>query len=332
MCTQRLGGASILGIGSAVPDNVVTNRDLEKLVDTTDQWILGRTGIRERRIGPEDMCTSDLCEKAALQALDHAGVAPSEIEMVIVGTTTPDFLYPSLASIVQHRIGAPTGGAFDVQAACSGFLYALTIADQFLRTGKYEKILVLGAEMPSRLVNWDDRASCVLFGDGAGAAVVGLSENPSRGMLSSCLGADGSTWKMLYQPAGGTRQPIDAEGLEQKLNKTRMEGNEVYKVAVRTLLAMAKGALEEAGLTIDDIDLFVPHQANLRIIDAVGKRLGIDPEKVFVNIDRYGNTSAASIPLALREALDVGRIKEGDLILMDAFGAGASAAGVVLRW
>jgi 3-oxoacyl-[acyl-carrier-protein] synthase-3 len=329
---QRLGGASILGIGSAVPENIVTNKDLEKVVDTSDEWIVERTGIRERRIGPEGMCTSDLCEKAALQALDHAGVSASEIDMVIVGTTTPDFVFPSLASIVQHRIGAPTKGAFDVQAACSGFLYALTIADQFLRSGAYEKILVLGAEMTSKLVNWDDRSTCVLFGDGAGAAVVGLSADPSRGLISSRLGADGSTWKMLYQPAGGTKQALDAEGLKNKLNKAHMEGSEVYKVAVRAMLNMANGALEEAGATIDDVDLFVPHQANLRIIDAVGKRLGLDPEKVFVNVDKYGNTSAASIPIALREALDAGRLKEGDLVLMDAFGAGATAAGVVLRW
>lgn len=324
--------SAILGLGVSVPDNVLTNQDLEKLVDTTDEWIVERTGIRERRIALPGQVTSDFCEKAARIALDRAGISPDDLGLIIVGTTTPDFVFPSTASIIQERLGTKGQMAFDVQGACSGFLYSLIVADQFIKSGWAKYALVVGVELLSRIVNWDDRATCVLFGDGAGAVVVGRSPDGERGILSSAAFADGSTWPILHMPAGGTRRPNTPETVEKNLNKIYMEGNEVFKIAVRALIEAASRVLKDAGCQASDVDLFVPHQANLRIIDAVGKRVGIPDERIFKNIEKLGNTSAASIPLALDDAISQGRIGEGDLVLLDAFGAGATTAAVLLRW
>lgn len=324
--------SAILGVGSAAPERIMTNADLEKVVDTTDRWIRERTGIRERRIAEPGLVTSELCERAARKALDRAGIEPDDLGLIILGTATPDFIFPATATVMQERLGTKGQMAFDITAACSGFLYGMIIADQFIRNGWCKYALVSGVELLSHIVNWEDRSTCVLFGDGAGAAVIGPSPDGKRGILATTANADGSHWPMLYLPAGGTRMPVSVETVEQNLIKIKMEGNEVFKVAVRSLLEAASKVLKKAGVTADEIDLFVPHQANLRIIDAVGKRLGVPDEKVFKNLERYGNTSAASIPLALAEAFEAGAMKEGDLILLDAFGAGATTAAALLRW
>lgn len=326
------GRAAILGVGAAVPENVLTNAQLEKMVDTTHEWIVERTGIHERRIAEPGRYTSEYCEKAARIALDRAGVDPAELDLIIVGTATPDFPFPSTAAMIQERLGIRGQMAFDVTAACSGFLYGLIVADQFVKNGWARKALVVGAELLSRIVNWQDRGTCVLFGDGCGAAVLGPSPDGERGIISSAASADGSLWPMLYLPAGGTRMPTTEETARQNLHTIKMEGNEVFKVAVRSLLEAAHKALKLGGVKADEVDLFVPHQANKRIIDAVGKRMGVPEEKVFKNLERYGNTSAASIPIALNEAYETGRMKPGDLLLLDAFGAGATTAAVLLRW
>jgi len=326
------GLSAILGVGSAVPDRVMTNADLEKIVDTTDKWIIERTGIKERRIAEPGLVTSALCEKAATRALDSAGIRPDEIELIIVGTATPDFIFPSTASVLQERLGVKGQMAFDVTAACSGFLYGLIIADQFIKSGHCRHALVVGCELLSKIVNWEDRSTCVLFGDGAGAAVIGPSPDPDRGIIACTANADGSYWPMLHMPAGGTRMPTSAQTVEKNLHTISMEGNEVFRVAVRSLLDAATKVLKKAGYKASDIDLFIPHQANERIIEAVGKRIGVPEERVFKNLERYGNTSAASIPIALDEANREGRIKKGDLLLLDAFGAGATTAAVLLRW
>lgn len=324
--------SAILGIGSAAPDRVMTNAELEKIVDTSDEWIIERTGIRERRIAEPGLQTSALCEKAARKALDRAGVTPDELGLIILGTATPDFPFPSTAAIMQERLGTKGQMAFDITAACSGFLYSLIIADQFIRNGWCKYALVAGVELLSNIVNWEDRSTCVLFGDGAGAAVVGPSPDGERGIIATTANADGSTWPMLYLPAGGTRKPTTVDTVNNNLHKIHMEGNEVFKIAVRSLADAASTVLKKGGVKASDVDLFVPHQANLRIIDAVGKRLGVPEEKVFKNLERYGNTSAASIPLALDEAYESGAMKSGDLVLLDAFGAGATTAAALMRW
>jgi 3-oxoacyl-[acyl-carrier-protein] synthase-3 len=310
----------------------MTNAELEVLVDTSDQWIRERTGIRERRIADPGVVTSDLCEIAARRALDAAGIPAEKIGLFVVGTATPDFLFPSTATILQDRLGVRGRMAFDLTAACCGFLYGLITASQFVQTGQCEYALVVGAELLSRILNWNDRNTCVLFGDGAGAVVIGPSDDPERGILASRATSDGALWPMLNMPAGGTRMPASHETVDKNLHTIHMEGNEVFKVAVRSLLTLAQGALEDAGIAPKDVDLFIPHQANLRIIEAVGKRLGVPADRVFLNLERYGNTSAASIPIALDEAVRTGRVNRGDVVLLDAFGAGATAAAVCLRW
>lgn len=331
MAQPPLRKSRILGTGACVPENVVTNADLERQVDTSDAWIRERTGIRERRIAPPGVVTSDVCEVAARRALEAAGVAPSELDLVIVGTATPDMPFPSTACFLQDRLGIRGQMAFDVSAACTGFLYGLTVADQFVRGGAAKRALVVGAELLSRIVDWTDRNTCVLFGDGAGAAVVGPSDD-DRGILAARMAADGSHWPMLNMPGGGTRNPATAESVANRLHYIKMHGNEVFKVAVRALQEVAEQVLAEGGVAGDELALFIPHQANRRIIDAVAKRLGVAEERVYVNVERFGNTSAASIPIALDEVVRAGRLREGDKILLDAFGGGVTYGAVLVNW
>jgi 3-oxoacyl-[acyl-carrier-protein] synthase III len=323
--------ARITGTGSALPEKVLTNFDLEKMVDTSDEWIVARTGIRERRIAAEGEYTSTFASAAALRALEAAGVAASEIDLIVVGTLTPDFPFPSTACIVQQAIGATNASCFDISAACSGFVYALATAEKFIRTGGAKKALVIGAEVLSRIIDWTDRNTCLLFGDGAGAVVLEAVEG-ENGILSTHMHSDGNYWDILYQTGCGSRNPATQQNLDDRLVYLTMHGNEVFKFAVRAMAEVAQEALAANGLTSKDVSLFIPHQANQRIVDSVGKRLSLHADQVFVNLDRYGNTSAASIPIALDEAFRAGRVKEGDLILLDAFGGGLTWGAVLLRW
>jgi 3-oxoacyl-[acyl-carrier-protein] synthase III len=321
----------ITGTGSALPEKVLTNFDLEKMVDTSDEWIVARTGIRERRIAVEGEYTSTFASAAALKALEMAGVAASEIDMIIVGTLSPDFPFPSTACIVQKDIGATNAFCYDLSAACSGFIYALATAEKFIVSGSVKKVLVIGAEVLSRIVDWTDRNTCLLFGDGAGAVVLEAVEG-ENGILSSHMHSDGNYWDILYQKGSGSRYPATQQNLDDKMVYLTMHGNEVFKYAVRAMAEVALEALAANGMTAADISLFIPHQANQRIVDSVGKRLALTNDQVFVNLDRYGNTSAASIPIALDEAMRAGRIKEGDIVLLDAFGGGLTWGASLLRW
>lgn len=323
--------ATITGTGSAVPDRVLTNHDLERMVDTSDEWVTTRTGIKERHIAGDGEFTSTFATRAAEGALQMAGVRADELDQIIVATVTPDFPFPATACIVQHNLNATKAAAFDISAACSGFLYGLSLADKAIRCGAASKILVIGAEVLSRIVDWTDRNTCCLFGDGAGAVVVEAREGES-GILSTHIHSDGSYWELLCQRGCGNRNPATQKTLDDRLVYISMQGNEVFKLAVRAMEEVAHEALNTNNLTVADIDLFIPHQANRRIIDAIGKRLGLDGDKVYINLERYGNTSGASIPLALDEANRSGRIKKGDLLLFDAFGGGLTWGSVVLRW
>ena len=323
--------ARIIGTGSCVPDKVLTNSDLEKFLDTTDEWIVSRTGIRERHIASEGEYTSDLATRAAERALAMAGVRGEEIDLVVVGTITGDFPWPATACLVQKNLRATGAAAFDVSAACSGFVYALDAAVRRIETGVSKKALVIGAEVLSRAVDWEDRNTCILFGDGAGAVVLEGQEG-EHGVLSTHLHADGSYWELLYQPGFGSRFPASEAGIKERLPFLKMQGNEVFKVAVRSLSEVAQEALAANGMTTADIDLFIPHQANRRILEATAKRLGLGDEQVYINVDRFGNTSGASIPLALDEANRAGRVKDGDIVLLDAFGGGFTWASALLRW
>ncbi|HWI40852.1 MAG TPA: beta-ketoacyl-ACP synthase III [Verrucomicrobiae bacterium] len=321
----------IRGTGSAVPAKVLTNFDLEKMVDTTDEWITTRTGIRERRIAVEGEYTSTFAAAAARNALEMAGVSAEEIDLIIVATITPDFPFPATACLVQDAIGAKNAAAFDIAAACSGFVYGLSIADRFIRTGGAKKALVIGAEVLSRIVDWTDRNTCLLFGDGAGAAVL-VAEEGEHGVLSTHIHSDGSYWELLYQPGCGSRNPPSQSTLDQRKIFLMMQGNEVFKLAVRAMEEAAYEALEANGVTKEQLDFFIPHQANRRIIDAIAKRLAVGEDKVYVNLDRFGNTSAASIPIALDEANRKGLIREGNLVLFDAFGGGLTWGSALVRW
>ena len=323
--------AKITGTGAAVPDRVLTNFELEKMVDTSDEWITARTGIRERRIAAPDEYTSTFATRAAEQALAMAGITAAELDMIIGATVTPDFPFPATACIVQNNLKASNAAAFDLGAACSGFIYGLSVVDKFIRTGTVKKALVIGAEVLSRVVDWQDRNTCLLFGDGAGAAVVEGVEGDS-GIIGSLIRSDGSYWELLYLPGVGSRRPAVQKTLDDREVFLRMQGNEVFKLAVRAMEDAALQVLADNNLVPGDIDLFIPHQANKRIIDAIGKRLGIPEEKVFVNLERYGNTSAASIPIALDEANRTGRIKQGDLVMFDAFGGGLTWGSMPVRW
>ena len=321
----------IAGIGSYLPERVLTNAELEQMVDTDDEWIVTRTGIRERRIAGRDEATSDLALHAAREALDSAGLGPEELDLIIVATTTPDFPFPSTASLLQGKLGATGAAAFDLQAVCTGFVYALATADQYIRSGMYRKVLVVGAEVLSRVVDWKDRTTCVLFGDGAGAVVL-VPDSGERGVISSHLHADGRQYDLLYIPGGGSREPISHEVVDERLHYVKMKGNEVFKVAVTALEETVVEVLDANGLKGDDIDLLVPHQANIRIINATAKRLGLPPERVMITVDRHGNTSSASIPLALHAAVKSGRVDDGALILLEAFGGGFTWGATLIRW
>ena len=320
--------ARIAGTGSYLPEKVLTNADLEKLVDTTDQWIRERTGIRQRHIAADDQTTSDLAVEAAKRAMEAAGVEASEIDLLIVGTTTPDIIFPSTACLVQNRLGANGCAAFDVNAACSGFVYALGIADKFIRSGASKTALVIGAETLSRMLDWNDRGTCVLFGDGAGAVVLKASDE--AGVLSTHLHADGAHKELLYNAVGvsaGFRDDEPNHGV-----RVRMTGNEVFKVAVKTLDAVVEETLEANQLQKSDIDWLIPHQANLRIISATAKRLAMPMERVIVTVDRHGNTSSGSVPLALDEAVRSGKVQRGELLLLEAFGGGFTWGSALIRY
>jgi len=321
----------IVGVGSALPEKVLTNGELEKMVATSNQWIMTRTGIRERRIAGPETATSDLALLAGRRALEEAGIGPEELDLILVATTTPDMAFPSTACLVQAGLGAYRAAAFDLEAACSGFLYGLAIGEQFIASGAYETVLVIGAEVLSRIVNWSDRNTCVLFGDGAGACVL-RPVTAGKGILSHYLGADGRGGGLLQLPAGGSRLPASAATVEQGLHYIHMQGGEVFKFAVRIMGEASLEALRRAGVAPDELDFLVPHQANHRIIMAAVKRLGLSPEQVIVNLDRYGNMSAASIPVALEEAVRDGRIRDGDNVLLVGFGAGLTWGAAVIKW
>jgi 3-oxoacyl-[acyl-carrier-protein] synthase-3 len=322
---------SIAAVGSWLPKKVLTNADLEKMVDTTDEWITSRTGIKERRIAAKDEHTSDLAAKAALVAMERAQVKPEEIDMIILATITPDMPFPSTACLVQRKIGATRAVAFDIMAACSGFIFALEIGQHFIMAHTVETVLVIGAEKLSSIINWTDRNTCVLFGDGAGAAI--LRNRPgSHGLLSTYMGSDGNKAELLCMPGGGSKCPPSADSLASGMHFLRMDGKETFKSAVNAMHTAANEALRRCDTHISQIKCVIPHQANRRIIDAVAERLGAAPGQVFTNLEKYGNTSAASVAIALDEAVQAGRINKGDLILLIAFGAGLTWAAAVIEW
>lgn len=323
--------AGIIGIGSAVPDRVLTNADVEKIIDTTDEWIKSRSGISERRIVEEGVATSDLATKSAIRALECAGLTAQDIDLIIVATITGDTPIPSTSCLVQAKLGVSRTPAFDLQAGCAGFVYALSVASDLVRSGTYDKVLVIGADALSSVTNWDDRTTCVLFGDGAGAVII-APVGEGEGLLSSCLGADGSGGDLLTIKAGGSKLPASVETVQNKQHCIEMNGREVFKFAVRIMGDAAVEALEKCGMTPADVDLFIPHQANVRIIESAARRLELPEEKVFVNVEKYGNTSAGSIPLAMDEAYRSGALKKGDVVVLVGFGAGLTWAAGVLKW
>jgi 3-oxoacyl-[acyl-carrier-protein] synthase-3 len=324
--------AGIVATGSYVPERILTNAELEKLVDTTDEWIVTRTGIRERRIARPDEATSDMAAEAARRALAKAGISAEAVDMIIVATITPDMGFPNTACFVQAKIGAKNAFCFDIEAACSGFVYALDLARQYIGTGSAKTVLVIGAEKISCITDWKDRSLCVLFGDGAGAAVVQAKPDARGGILASVLCSDGTLSDLLKLPGGGSRHPTTTETLAAGLHYMKMDGRDVFKHAVHSMTDVGRRALAKAGLTVDDMTLIIPHQANLRIVNAIGERLGGKPEQYFINLDRYGNTSAASVILALDEAARAGRLKQGDRVLLVAFGGGFTWGATVLEW
>lgn len=328
MCERTKVG--IIGLGAYLPEKVLTNKDLEKMVDTTDEWITSRSGIKERRIARADEATSDMAAEAARRALKDANLKPEEIDLIIVATITPDMFFPATACLVQEKIGAKTCPAFDVSVACSGFIYGIAIAEQFIRSGTYKHALVIAAEKLSAITDWSDRSTCVLFGDGAGAAVLGPVEK--GGILSVYLGANGKQGDLIKLPAGGSRIPATKKSIEDKLHFIKMNGAELFKHAVKVMADAALQATAPLGLKAEDISLVIPHQANIRILNAVAKRMGLSEDKIYLNIERYGNMSAASSAVALVEAVKEGRIKKGDKILLDAFGGGLSWGGIVIEW
>ena len=323
---------AILGTGAYAPEKVLSNLDLEKMVNTSDQWITERTGIKERRIAAPGEVTSDMAVKASVRALEMAHTRAEDLDLIVVGTVSPDMPMPSCAVSVQAKLGAKKAFAFDLSAACAGSLYAMAIADQYIRTGTAKRVLVLGAELLSRLVDWTDRNTCVLFGDAAGAMVLGPSADETRGILGIYLHSDGDAANILTIPGGGSLHPQSPEVLEKKLNKVAMNGREIYKYAVRALPEAVLEALGKHGLTPPQVTHLIAHQANLRIIESVCSRLGIPLEKCWVNIDRYGNTSSASLPTTLDEANRAGRLRPGDIIAMMAIGAGMAWGSAVVRW
>ncbi len=324
----------IVGTGRAVPSKVLTNDDLSRMVDTSDAWIVERTGIRERHILEPSLAASDLATEAGRKACQKAGLAPAAVDCIIVGTVTGDCPFPATATFVQKKLGAAPGGcAFDLSAACAGFLYGVSIADAFIRAGQFKNVLVVGVEVLSRIIDWTDRATCVLFGDAAGAVLMTAGDERSPGrILSTHLFADGSLAEILWQPVGGSREPSTPEALAARRQFVQMNGREVYKHAVRNMASGARTALEASGLTADDVAWVVAHQANLRILEGVSERVGIPMSRFFTNVDRYGNTSSASVPTALDEAVEQGKIKPDDLLLFAALGGGLAWASAAVRW
>ena len=328
MCTDKKVG--IIGLGAYLPEKILTNADIEKIVDTSDEWIRTRTGIRERRIAAKDQATSDLALPAAQEALKNAGLTPKDLDLIIVATTSPDMLFPSASCFLQAKLGA-TCGAFDLAAACSGFAYALSVAEGFVKSGIHKNVLVVGAETITRFVDWKDRSTCVLFGDGAGAAVVSRSRD-GHGILASHLGADGTQSEILQIPAGGSRMPPSAESVANGLHYIRMDGRALFKIAVKTMEQAVLKVLEHEKLHVKDINCLIPHQANNRILQAVAERLEIPSEKVFINVDRYGNMSSASTVIALYEAVKSGAVKKGDYVVLVAFGGGLTWGASLIKW
>jgi 3-oxoacyl-[acyl-carrier-protein] synthase-3 len=323
--------AKIVSVGAYAPKHVLTNADLEKMVETSDEWIVQRTGVRERRIADEQETTSDLALHAAQQAIERANLRPEDVDFIVVGTTSPDMLFPSTANFLQYKLGAGRAGSVDLLAACTGSIYSLSVGAQYVQTGKYRTVLCVGAETLSRITDFTDRGTCILLADAAGAVVLQAAEDGS-GVIDTDLYSDGKYWEYLYQPAGGSKHPASHATVDARMHYAKMKGNEVFKVAVRMFGDCAVTLLERNGLTAGDVDLFIPHQANLRIIEAAVRRLGLPMEKVLVNVDRYGNTGAASVYVALDEAWSLGRIKPGDLLLMAAFGGGFTWGAALARW
>jgi 3-oxoacyl-[acyl-carrier-protein] synthase III len=331
MSAIKLPRTRLLGVGAYAPVKVLSNADLERIVDTSDEWITERTGIKERRIAGEGEATSDMALRAAESALTAAGIEAKDLDMIIVGTVTPDMPFPATAALLQAKLGVSDIPSFDLSAACAGFIYAMSVGDQFIRTGTHRHVLIVGAELLTRVMNWQDRTTCVLFGDGAGAAVLGPATDDGRGVMSTSLHTDASLASSLCIPGGGSREPLTAEALEQQRNKVYMNGRDIFKVAVRNLTSASRAALDEAGIGPNQVDWVVPHQANLRIIAQVAERLEVPMDRFILNIERYGNTSSASIPIALDEGIRDGRIRPGQTVLMCALGAGISWASALVR-
>ena len=329
---MNLKGVKITGTGSYVPEKVLTNHDLEKMVDTSDEWISTRTGIQERHIAAPDQPTSALAYEACTQAMDNAGVTAQDIQLIIVGTFTPDHPLPNTGCYLQRRLGAEGAACFSLEAACSGFIYGLQVARSMIQSGQYDTVLVTGAEKLSSVTDWTDRGTCVLFGDGAGAAVLQSTTAEDNGILSTHMGADGNYTDLLHIPAGGTARPVTEDVLKQRLNYMKMNGPEVFKLAVNSMALAAKKVMEDTGIGPEQVRWLIPHQANTRIISAVGKRLGFDKENVFVNLNKYGNTSAATIPIAFDEIVKNDLVQKGDYILMVAFGGGLTWGATMIRW
>ncbi len=323
---------SIIGTGSYVPEKILTNADLSRIVDTSDKWITTRTGIKERRVAAKDEQTSDMATKAAFKAMEQAKISAKEIDLILVATATPDMVFPATACFVQRKIGATKAACLDISAACAGFLFGVEIAQQFITSHTYDTVLVIGAEKLTSITNWTDRNTCVLFGDGAGAAILRHRGEGAHGVISTHIGSDGQFADILFMPGGGSRTPITRENADKNLQTIHMVGKDVYKQAVVAMLNASQKALEQAGLSIDDIACVIPHQANVRIIEAIADRLKIPLEKFYVNLDRYGNTSAAAVAIALDEANRSGRIKHGDYVLMVVFGGGLTWASTVIEW
>jgi 3-oxoacyl-[acyl-carrier-protein] synthase-3 len=323
-------GAAIIGTGSYLPEKTLTNFDFEKFLDTNDEWITARTGIKSRHIVGDDESMVDMAVKAARNAIDNAKIEASDLDLIITATFTPDMPLPAASCLIQQRLGIPGCGAFDIAAACSGFIYALSVASQFIKTGTYKKILVIGAEAITRVTDYTDRGSCILFGDGAGAVVLSAVDDSDRGVKYTKLAADGNGAELLYIPGGGSKKPASAATVENRDHYIKMQGREIYKFAVHKMQMLIEDAMKACNLTVDDVAMVVPHQVNKRIIDSACNHMGFPPEKVFVNIHETGNTSAASVPIALNEAMKSGRLKKGDTIIMVAFGAGLTWASAVV--
>jgi 3-oxoacyl-[acyl-carrier-protein] synthase-3 len=323
--------AGIIGIGHSYPEGILTNADLERIVDTSDEWITTRTGIKQRHKAAENEYTSQFGSKAALQALERAGLEPTDLDIIICATTTPDQIMPSTGALIQAQIGATNAAGMDVFAACSGFLYGLTMVESMIKTGQIRHALVIGAEVLTKYVDYTDRSTCVIFGDGAGAAVIGPVPE-SKGILATKIRSDGRYEEQLYAPGGGTKMGTTHQTIDDRMHYFKMKGNELFKVAVRSMADISAEMLAKAGYTVDDVDVVIPHQANQRITDAVASRLGVPEEKVYSNIAEHGNTSSASIPIAIDECIEKGKIKDGSLVLLTAFGGGVTWGGTLIRF